>query len=292
MARPKRYNADYFSHDNDMRNHRKIKALRGKFGVTGYAFWCMFLEYLTYCDYNHFSFTDSEVELMSGDFGISVTEIHDILHYCIKLELLVYQNGFVRSISLDERLESVYKKRNRQNEFLSQKQHNKASFRNRNAYNKGVSVAENTQSKVKEIKENNDVVINADNPQEFAAKYIEERKLNSLLRYKEFAIVLLSDSTFVEKLFLMGIQQKEMLAEWIKVHIKNCIYEYDFAKTEKDFKSHFLNWIVTCPNYANEKNPSNHLKENKIGKNTQHNPKHIPADQQFKPFVNPVQKEE
>jgi hypothetical protein len=292
MARPKRYNADYFSHDNDMRNHRKIKALRGKFGVTGYAFWCMFLEYLTYCDYNHFDFNDSEVELMSGDFGISVTEIHDILHYCIKLELLLHQNGFVRSISLDERLESVYKKRNRQNEFLSQKPHNKDTFRHRNAYNDGVSVTESTQSKVKEIKVNNDDVISDDNPQEFAAKYIEERKLNSLLRYKEFATVLLSDVTFAEKLFLMGVQQKELLTEWLKVHIKNCIYEYDFTKTEKDFKSHFLNWIVTCPNYANETNPSNHLKENKAVKQTPTTTQHIPADQKFRPFVNPVQKQE
>ena len=65
MARPKKNNADYISHDNDARNHRKIKALRNRYGVTGYGFWFMLLEFLTYSDYNQFEFTDSEVELMA-----------------------------------------------------------------------------------------------------------------------------------------------------------------------------------------------------------------------------------
>ena len=47
MARPKKQYCDYFSHDRDMRNHRKIKALRTKFGVNGYAVWVMILEVLT-----------------------------------------------------------------------------------------------------------------------------------------------------------------------------------------------------------------------------------------------------
>lgn len=52
MARPQKNNADYFSHDNSMRNNRKIKALRTKHGVFGYGVWCMLLEYLTSCENN------------------------------------------------------------------------------------------------------------------------------------------------------------------------------------------------------------------------------------------------
>jgi hypothetical protein len=33
MARPLKNNADYFPHDNDMRNDEKILALRRKFGL-------------------------------------------------------------------------------------------------------------------------------------------------------------------------------------------------------------------------------------------------------------------
>lgn len=152
MARPKKNNADYFSHDNDARNHRKIKALRNKFGIAGYGFWFMLLEFLTYSDYNQFEFTDSEVELMAGDFGVSATEIHDMLSYCISLDMITLENGVIRSKSLDERLECVYKKRGAKKEFLSQKPHNKVVSDTDNTNKAIVSATESTQSKVKEIK--------------------------------------------------------------------------------------------------------------------------------------------
>ena len=63
MARPKKEYCDYFSHDRDMRNHRKIKALRTKYGIEGYAIWVMFLEFLTGNDNNIFEKTDIELEL-------------------------------------------------------------------------------------------------------------------------------------------------------------------------------------------------------------------------------------
>ena len=154
MARPKKNNADYFSHDNDARNHRKIKALRNKFGIAGYGFWFMLLEFLTYSDYNQFEFTDSEVELMAGDFGVSATEIHDMLSYCISLDMITLENGVIRSKSLDERLECVYKKRGAKKEFLSQKPHNKVVSDTNNTNKTIVSATESTQSKVKEIKVN------------------------------------------------------------------------------------------------------------------------------------------
>ena len=38
MARPKKLNAEFFSHDVDMRNDLKVKALRKRFGHKGYSF--------------------------------------------------------------------------------------------------------------------------------------------------------------------------------------------------------------------------------------------------------------
>ena len=61
MARPRKNNAEYFSHDADMRNHRKVKAIRSKYGMQGYGVWCMTLETLTDCD--NFEMTLDQIEL-------------------------------------------------------------------------------------------------------------------------------------------------------------------------------------------------------------------------------------
>lgn len=153
MARPVKNSCDYFPHDNGMRNHRKVKALRQKF-QNGYAIWCMFLEFLTGADGNEFEKTDLELEMLSGDFGFSVTEISDVLNYCISIEMLFDKNGFVYSESLNERLAPVYLKRGKAKELSQKQQRKNGKFVSNNTEQTVVSVTETPQSKVKEIKEN------------------------------------------------------------------------------------------------------------------------------------------
>lgn len=150
MARPAKNNCDYFPHDAGMRNHRKVKAVRSKYGVTGYAVWSMVLEYLTGNDGNVFEYSDLEFELMSGDFGVSATEIRSVVDYCISLELLFNKNGFVNSDSLDERLAPVYTKRGQAKELSAKQRRINGKFANNNTEHNGVSVTEMPQSKVKE----------------------------------------------------------------------------------------------------------------------------------------------
>ena len=152
MARPIKNYCDYFPHDRDMRNHRKVKAIRTKFGVIGYAIWSMTLEYLTGIDGNVLEYSDVEFELMAGDFGVSATEIRDVLDYCIKLEMLVLNNGFINSESLDERLVPVYEKRGRSKDNSKKQQRVNGKFVINNAASNGVSVAEMPQSKVNKSK--------------------------------------------------------------------------------------------------------------------------------------------
>lgn len=149
MARPTKNNADYFSHDNDMRNHRKVKAIRVKFGIAGYAIWTMFLEVLTGSEQNRWLDNEMELELLAGDFGVSVTEIRDVLDYCIKLELLHTENGAIYSKRLDDTLKSVYEKRERAKSSAK-----KSGKQDAPEPPKGVSVTETQQSKEKETKEN------------------------------------------------------------------------------------------------------------------------------------------
>lgn len=114
MARPKKRGCDYFSHDSNMRNHRKIKALRQKFKHIGYSVWTMFLEHLTESENNYFLYNDLELELLSGDFDVTSQELRDIIDYCVVLGLLNNKGGYVWSTNLDERLVSVYAKRQSQ----------------------------------------------------------------------------------------------------------------------------------------------------------------------------------
>jgi len=114
MARPRKENADYFSHDADMRHDPKIKALRNKYGLAGYAVWCMMLEVLT--DSAHFArmIDGLEMELLAGDFGISSEELEEMMGFMVKVRLLdkTEDNEFV-SHKLQDRLVCVTQKRQR-----------------------------------------------------------------------------------------------------------------------------------------------------------------------------------
>lgn len=88
MARPISNTAEYFSHDADMRNDIKIKALRRKFGHTGYAVWNYILETLT--DSNDFELDFAEVnrELLAADYDVTVEELYNIVKYACSINLL------------------------------------------------------------------------------------------------------------------------------------------------------------------------------------------------------------
>jgi hypothetical protein len=154
MARPPKNNCDYFPHDSGMRNHKKVKAIRSKFGVSGYAVWVMTLEHLTGSDGNVFPYSDLEFELLSGDFGVSATEIRAVIDYCISLELLFNKNGFINSESLDERLAPVYLKRGSAKEQSASQKRINGKFATETTGSTVVSVTEMPQNKVKESKGN------------------------------------------------------------------------------------------------------------------------------------------
>ena len=147
MARPRKENADYFSHDTNMRSHRKVIALRNKYWLQWYAVYCMLLEHIAWSDYFVSKRDEIEQEILAGDFWIPVTELVDIVSFCDRLGLLQIENENMKCQSIVDRLQDLIIKRERE--------------RNR------VSVAETTQvvaespqskvkeSKVKEIKQNN-----------------------------------------------------------------------------------------------------------------------------------------
>jgi hypothetical protein len=147
MARPTKNSCEYFPHDNNMRNHPKVKALRHKF-ANGYAIWSMFIEYLTGSDGNVFEYSDLQFELLSGDFEFSSKEIKEVIDYCVTLEMLFNDNGFIYSESLNINLAPVYKKRGLAKEQSSKQKRINGSFAKDSTVSTVVTVTETPQSTV------------------------------------------------------------------------------------------------------------------------------------------------
>lgn len=95
MARPIKNNLDYFSHDKDMRNDLKIKALRRKFSHKGYSIYVMMLEHLSNCEYLQYEWNELSIELLTSDFDIDTDELMEIIDYSIKLKLFEIEVGYI-----------------------------------------------------------------------------------------------------------------------------------------------------------------------------------------------------
>lgn len=119
MARQKNNDnggADYFSHDIDMRNDIKVKALRRKFGHTGYAVWCFMLEYLTDCTNFEFEYDEVSQELLASDFDVPVAELREIIDYSVKIGLLQHEDGKIFSAAHKRRFVRMLEVRQRRAE--------------------------------------------------------------------------------------------------------------------------------------------------------------------------------
>lgn len=116
MARPRKNNAEYFSHDANMRSDRKIIALRAKYWLEGYAIRCMLQETLAWAENFIIPYTDMEIELLAWDFGVDSDIFADIVLYMVKIKLLELENQVLSCSALVESLEPLLNKRKRYRE--------------------------------------------------------------------------------------------------------------------------------------------------------------------------------
>lgn len=213
MARPIKDNADYFTHDADMRDDPKIKALRRKFKAEGYGIWNMLLEAIT--DSDNFRLLIN-YEIISGDFDIEPDRLKEIINYCINLELLQYdkKTGFLWSKTLDKRFEPLLSKRKR-DRFI-------------------VIADDNTQSKVKDSKGKKSRVKQFDKSEYFESieKAFEEIRDNQIF-IEQDCINILSGRGWrtVTPLEIIGL-------------LKNFLNgKADIDKPKSEVRQHFKNWI-------------------------------------------------
>jgi hypothetical protein len=124
MARPQRKNAEYFSHDANLRNDPRIRALRTRFGLTGYAVYCMLLEILTGADGFSVQWDEFSQEIYAGDVGVSAAEMQDIVNFCCKLQILALNAEMLSCAKLTDSLRPLLEKR----ENLRQKHREKTTL--------------------------------------------------------------------------------------------------------------------------------------------------------------------
>lgn len=164
MARPLINNAQYFAHDANMRNDRKIKALRKKFSHMGYSVYNCLLEALADSDYFELDLSGQEADLWAADFDCSTSDLMEIIHFCVQIGLLQKKdNNVIYSMYLNEKLAPLLNKRRLDRERINAaRTYSETSFRDENNNNEMVIAAkttdnvgfrgENTQSKIKKNK--------------------------------------------------------------------------------------------------------------------------------------------
>lgn len=246
MARPEKHNADYFSHDKDMRNDPKVKALRKKF-KDGYSVWNMLLELLTATDFFVLELTPLNYELMAGDFDVEAEILEQIVAYCIKIELLKCEENKIYSCGLKKRLQPVIDKRNNvKQKFLQQKLNEE-----------DVSSIQNTQSKVKysKVKEIKNIVVEEDAAEaeifEEKIEEIQNEELESLpaefsLNEEEFFAAekfLKSHSIFGLVQMQHKLDEKECLVFFRVFFEQKSAFGELVNKKPLDVMKHFYSWV-------------------------------------------------
>lgn len=212
MARPIKDNADYFSHDADMRDDPKIKALRRKFKHEGYSIWNMLLETIT--DSDNFRLKIN-YEIMAGDYDIEPDKLKEIVSYCVDLQLLVFEaeTSIIWSKTLDNRLAAVLSKRKR----------------DRNV----VSDSDNTQSKVKKKKVKKSRVIPLNHLDYFESEVSAFESMKSDDQYIESCHMILTNRSWLasDKIDVVAL-------------LRNFVNgKLDIKKPRDDIRQHFKNWL-------------------------------------------------
>ena len=212
MARPIKLNADYFSHDSDMRNDPKVKALRRKFHHSGFSVWVMLLETLTDADNFEIEFTDLNMELLAGDFDIETDLLREILQYFEKVNLITVNDGFLFSKRLKERFSTLITKREQ--------------------YRSRVSDVGNPQSKVnKSIVDKSKVNIIEESIIRDTRAPIDFNSIYNTQGFENIVRMMAHE---------INIEQINSFWETFKTEL---IAKDDLFRTKEDYRRHFPNWV-------------------------------------------------
>jgi len=152
-GRNQRENADWFSHDADASNDEKIIYLESKFGHTGYAVYFKLLECMARAPGFKLQWDGIKKSVYASKFGISVTEIEQIVTECCRQEIkaFVLKDGELFSDGFIKRMAPLLTKR----EYNRQKYNEQKQTNIKPVTVNAISVTEMTHSIVKDSIEKN-----------------------------------------------------------------------------------------------------------------------------------------
>jgi len=216
MARPHKNNAEYFSHDADMRNDKAIKAVRRRFKLDGYAVYNMILETLTDAQDFRIELTDNEKELLAGDFDVDINLLDNILKYLIILgKLQVDENNILRCDTLEGRFKALLARRSRERtEVLDGDIQKPVTGKPQITVDDSKGKTSNQQKHYLRVKE-------------YLMELAEAQKLQMFMPFKdEFPR---ADLSFIDAI--------------LKLYLKVLISKDDVYRENKEYRSYFHNWF-------------------------------------------------
>jgi len=232
-GRPKKEGADWFSHDCQARNNRKIKALENKYGLTGYAVFFKTLELLSASPGTRIEFNELEATLVAGDFGLEPQLLSEIWTYCILLGLLQRNEVFIFSLSLKERLKPMFEKREKdrsrqKRKYRSENTGLRGNYRRENANSRSENATKESIEKESIEKEKNEDTLAAIQ-EEYLQKIIE----NNSIRVHQWQ----------QKAQAVGVDVKELQIAFINKAIRE-----EYSPSEVALQAGFDSYLNTTVN--------------------------------------------
>jgi len=178
MARPRKNNADYFSHDANARHDLKLKSLEAELGLGGYALYFKMLEILAGSDFYEIDISKPYIiGSLPSDLGCTKQEFDDFLQLTLTLELLKKKESRIYSPGLKKRLAGLDRIRAMDRNRKSENEYDKTAAPDFPS-GKPLDNSRNTPSKEKKSKENKkkekDIIFNHTmNKEELIAKLME-----------------------------------------------------------------------------------------------------------------------
>ena len=279
MARPNKNNMDYFSHDSDMRNDVKIKALRRKFSHNGYAVWNYILEVLTNADELRIEWNDFEKELYAAEFDVEIEDLNLIVDYCVKLGLLQITDSYLFCAKHKERLSFALSKKvaKIENQSCNGKKGGNPNFKKGtpNPYYTNNKITEDitkdndkiTQKKQELSKTLPNITLNKSKEKNIK-KYISDDiykenassspTLVPFIHDDKFDLDTLKEKCLISPIWFENAQMAlKKTAGEIFTLMNSFVIELKAGgrgdqKTERDFKTHFINWAKLQKNGTNK----------------------------------------
>ncbi len=241
-----RKNSNWFSHDSNATNDKKIVMLIDEYGYEGYGYWWRIVEILR-CESNYkYCISDTiGYRFLSKELNCPTEKVKQFISDCIhKFQLLQTDEEYLWSASLLQRMEHMDK----QKETLSERGRKGAIKTNtKKAQQAEGAFATSAQQATPPLATSAQQA--TENPAK--EKKLKEKKVKEetatpspcaamFVHYRQKA---LDDERFTYPYISSGLVTQQQLGHWLDAFNRTLGFRAEQAKTEQDYRMHFANWF-------------------------------------------------